>query len=258
MPSGPPSPAVQWVPPAGGPQGTAPPAQRAPPLPSVRGPALGMPVTSFISPAQWLLPYQLSGLNQGCWGHSALSITWLPSRVAGPIAQSVTGFAPDGFCVPPGPALRRPQLLAHDSPPTQGSQPGTWSSGAQVPAQIPGLRSAVPPCGPQPRVRLISFMFREVGFEMNEMGSGRWGSCPSAQEPQPHSFTWFPFCLTGQTTFIWEYRLLITMHEVLFSAKHYWLKCFLFVVFIPWQFADSFNFNPHKWLLVNFDCSAMW
>ncbi|RXN05959.1 aromatic-L-amino-acid decarboxylase-like protein [Labeo rohita] len=23
------------------------------------------------------------------------------------------------------------------------------------------------------------------------------------------------------------------------------------------EFADSFNFNPHKWLLVNFDCSAM-
>ncbi|CDQ64949.1 unnamed protein product [Oncorhynchus mykiss] len=23
-------------------------------------------------------------------------------------------------------------------------------------------------------------------------------------------------------------------------------------------FADSFNFNPHKWLLVNFDCSTMW
>ncbi|XP_032498781.1 aromatic-L-amino-acid decarboxylase [Phocoena sinus] len=23
-------------------------------------------------------------------------------------------------------------------------------------------------------------------------------------------------------------------------------------------YADSFNFNPHKWLLVNFDCSAMW
>src|SRR5690606_18413469 len=22
--------------------------------------------------------------------------------------------------------------------------------------------------------------------------------------------------------------------------------------------ADSFNFNPHKWLLTNFDCSAMW
>ncbi|KAF5306408.1 hypothetical protein FQA39_LY08917 [Lamprigera yunnana] len=22
--------------------------------------------------------------------------------------------------------------------------------------------------------------------------------------------------------------------------------------------ADSFNFNPHKWLLINFDCSAMW
>lgn len=21
---------------------------------------------------------------------------------------------------------------------------------------------------------------------------------------------------------------------------------------------DSFNFNPHKWMLVNFDCSAMW
>ena len=24
------------------------------------------------------------------------------------------------------------------------------------------------------------------------------------------------------------------------------------------EMADSFNFNPHKWLLVNFDCSAMW
>ncbi|XP_056330947.1 aromatic-L-amino-acid decarboxylase [Danio aesculapii] len=24
------------------------------------------------------------------------------------------------------------------------------------------------------------------------------------------------------------------------------------------EFADSFNFNPHKWLLINFDCSAMW
>lgn len=24
------------------------------------------------------------------------------------------------------------------------------------------------------------------------------------------------------------------------------------------EFADSFNFNLHKWLLVNFDCSAMW
>lgn len=24
------------------------------------------------------------------------------------------------------------------------------------------------------------------------------------------------------------------------------------------KFADSFNFNPHKWMLVNFDCSAMW
>jgi aromatic-L-amino-acid decarboxylase len=24
------------------------------------------------------------------------------------------------------------------------------------------------------------------------------------------------------------------------------------------QFAESFCFNPHKWLLVNFECSAMW
>ncbi|RNA27256.1 dopa decarboxylase, partial [Brachionus plicatilis] len=24
------------------------------------------------------------------------------------------------------------------------------------------------------------------------------------------------------------------------------------------EFSDSFNFNPHKWLLVNFDCSALW
>lgn len=24
------------------------------------------------------------------------------------------------------------------------------------------------------------------------------------------------------------------------------------------EFADSFNFNPHKWLLINFDCSTFW
>ncbi|XP_053206409.1 aromatic-L-amino-acid decarboxylase-like [Panonychus citri] len=24
------------------------------------------------------------------------------------------------------------------------------------------------------------------------------------------------------------------------------------------EFADSFNMNPHKWLLINFDCSALW
>ncbi|KAJ8939239.1 hypothetical protein NQ318_015197 [Aromia moschata] len=24
------------------------------------------------------------------------------------------------------------------------------------------------------------------------------------------------------------------------------------------EYADSFNFSPHKWMLVNFDCSAMW
>ena len=24
------------------------------------------------------------------------------------------------------------------------------------------------------------------------------------------------------------------------------------------EFSDSFNFNPHKWMLINFDCSALW
>lgn len=24
------------------------------------------------------------------------------------------------------------------------------------------------------------------------------------------------------------------------------------------EYTDSFNFNPHKWLLTNFDCSALW
>lgn len=24
------------------------------------------------------------------------------------------------------------------------------------------------------------------------------------------------------------------------------------------EYADSFNMNPHKWLLINFDCSAFW
>jgi aromatic-L-amino-acid/L-tryptophan decarboxylase len=24
------------------------------------------------------------------------------------------------------------------------------------------------------------------------------------------------------------------------------------------EYSDSFNFNPHKWLLVSFDCSTLW
>lgn len=24
------------------------------------------------------------------------------------------------------------------------------------------------------------------------------------------------------------------------------------------EYVDTFNFNPHKWMLVNFDCSALW
>ena len=36
-----------------------------------------------------------------------------------------------------------------------------------------------------------------------------------------------------------------------------------YVIYFNWsisvfQNAESFNFNPHKWLQVNFDCSAMW
>uniref|UniRef100_A0A671LJ27 Aromatic-L-amino-acid decarboxylase n=1 Tax=Sinocyclocheilus anshuiensis TaxID=1608454 RepID=A0A671LJ27_9TELE len=34
------------------------------------------------------------------------------------------------------------------------------------------------------------------------------------------------------------------------------LQIFFFICKIFWKY--SFNFNPHKWLLVNFDCSAMW
>ena len=29
-------------------------------------------------------------------------------------------------------------------------------------------------------------------------------------------------------------------------------------VFLHWQFASSFNMNPNKWMLVNFDCSLLW
>ena len=39
---------------------------------------------------------------------------------------------------------------------------------------------------------------------------------------------------------------------------HWMLFLFYFIYFLFQQFAESFNFNPHKWMLVNFDCSAMW
>ena len=28
--------------------------------------------------------------------------------------------------------------------------------------------------------------------------------------------------------------------------------------FDGWDVTDSFSFNPHKWLLTNFDCAALW
>lgn len=28
--------------------------------------------------------------------------------------------------------------------------------------------------------------------------------------------------------------------------------------FDGWELTDSFSFNPHKWLLTNFDCAALW
>lgn len=32
----------------------------------------------------------------------------------------------------------------------------------------------------------------------------------------------------------------------------------IYVLSFSKELCDSFNFNPHKWMLVNFDCSAMW
>lgn len=46
----------------------------------------------------------------------------------------------------------------------------------------------------------------------------------------------------GIEVLLW-FRLIVKLNLIL-------LLCF--------QFASSFNMNPNKWLLANFDCSAMW
>lgn len=61
--------------------------------------------------------------------------------------------------------------------------------------------------------------------------------------------------------------LLILLPLTGFPLQLLWLKwnsqlCNLFInnilLLFLLKYADSFNFNPHKWLLINFDCSAMW
>lgn len=113
---------------------------------------------------------QFSGGNQSCsraqplFHHMALPPVWPYHH------RAVTGFAPDGFCITLRTTLRRSQLLFHDFSTKQDSHPGTRrSSCAQMPTHILWLQSSSPPFVPQPGIRYISFMFHEIGFEMDEM-----------------------------------------------------------------------------------------
>jgi len=51
-----------------------------------------------------------------------------------------------------------------------------------------------------------------------------------------------------------EFRYFTTPPFLIFSYR----ECVHRYLMKGIERADSFNFNPHKWLLVNFDCSAMW
>uniref|UniRef100_A0A3Q3K3F4 Aromatic-L-amino-acid decarboxylase n=1 Tax=Monopterus albus TaxID=43700 RepID=A0A3Q3K3F4_MONAL len=79
----------------------------------------------------------------------------------------------------------------------------------------------------------------------------------------------FYFCATLGTTPSCAFDDIITLGPIC-NEENMWMhidaayagSAFICPEFRPLlngvEFADSFNFNPHKWLLVNFDCSAMW
>ncbi|XP_039592718.1 aromatic-L-amino-acid decarboxylase [Polypterus senegalus] len=79
----------------------------------------------------------------------------------------------------------------------------------------------------------------------------------------------FYFCATLGTTPSCAFDNLLETGPIC-NSEHIWMhidaayagSAFICPEFRPLlngvEFADSFNFNPHKWLLVNFDCSAMW
>uniref|UniRef100_A0A8C4XF92 Aromatic-L-amino-acid decarboxylase n=1 Tax=Erpetoichthys calabaricus TaxID=27687 RepID=A0A8C4XF92_ERPCA len=79
----------------------------------------------------------------------------------------------------------------------------------------------------------------------------------------------FYFCATLGTTPSCAFDNLLETGPIC-NSEHIWMhidaayagSSFICPEFRPLlngvEFADSFNFNPHKWLLVNFDCSAMW
>ncbi|XP_059253174.1 aromatic-L-amino-acid decarboxylase isoform X2 [Mustela nigripes] len=74
--------------------------------------------------------------------------------------------------------------------------------------------------------------------------------CSLADDPPFTTSCWESGAITvvpGTTTRLaYHLQILITTHQQ--QSRHS----------LRTRLADSFNFNPHKWLLVNFDCSAMW
>ena len=81
-----------------------------------------------------------------------------------------------------------------------------------------------------------------------------------------------PFCVVATlgTTSCCSYDNLVEIGQVCAEEESIWLhvdaayvgSAFICPEYRPIlngvELADSFDFNPHKWMLVNFDCSAMW
>ena len=161
---------VLWVCPAGCPRHSPTSSASPSPRPLWAEPGLGPPGMSFYKPRPMTALTSSLDVTRAAQDHSHFSITWLPN-LYGPITtEQLQGLHQTVSASPLGPMLRCSRLLSHDLSTKQDSHPGAQrSSCAQMPTQILWLQSSFPPFVPQPRIRYISFMFHEIGFEMDEM-----------------------------------------------------------------------------------------
>uniref|UniRef100_A0A7N6B7N9 Aromatic-L-amino-acid decarboxylase n=1 Tax=Anabas testudineus TaxID=64144 RepID=A0A7N6B7N9_ANATE len=155
--------------------------------------------------------------------------------------------------------LCRPNRLQHCGPTTCS----LWVFSLMLPVLLPKAHSSVE------RAALIGgVMMRKVPTDKTYAVGGHMLK-QMVEEDKAAGFIPFYFCATLGTTPSCAFDHTTELGPIC-NDENMWMhidaayagSAFICPEFRPLlngiEFADSFNFNPHKWLLVNFDCSAMW